>query len=241
MIGPTSGSVDSRDTCTVGVLQPGYLPWLGFFDQMRRCTTFVLYDDVPYDKGGWRNRNRIKCPSGSQWLTVPVRTRHRFGQSILDVEIDNSGAWARSHRQSIQQHYARAPYLASYLPELAELLSKEWEHLVDLDVAVINLMSGWLGLHRQIVRSSELGLRGSKTERLVNICRHFGATRYLTGDAARSYLDTARFAERGITVVWQEYRHPVYPQLHGGFMPYLSALDLILNCGDQAMTYLGAG
>src|SRR5947199_4150100 len=85
MIGPTSASVDSRDTCTVGVLQPGYLPWLGFFDQMRRCTTFVLYDDVPYDKGGWRNRNRIKCPSGSQWLTVPVRTRHRFGQSILDV------------------------------------------------------------------------------------------------------------------------------------------------------------
>jgi hypothetical protein len=223
---------------TLAVLQPGYLPWLGFFDQMRRADVFVYYDDVQFDKHGWRNRNRIKTPAGPHWLTVPVR-HHGLGQpGILDVQIESTQPWARTHVRTLQQYYARAPFVDTYLPELSELLQRPWTRLVDLDLAVVGLMARWLHVAPVIHRSSELGVGGEKSDRLLKLCAHFGATRYLTGDAARSYLEVEQFAARGVEVVWQEYPHPVYPQLHGDFIPYLSAIDLILNCGSQSAAVL---
>ncbi|MGB7923970.1 MAG: WbqC family protein [Pyrinomonadaceae bacterium] len=223
---------------TVVVLQPGYLPWLGFFDQMRRADIFVYYDDVQFDKHGWRNRNRIKSPAGPHWLTVPVR-RERLDQRILDVEIDNRSAWARKHTGTIRQFYARAPYLGSFLPELEELLHRRWERIVDLDVAVVEMICRWLGLeHRRTARSSELGIHGERSQRLLDLCLHFGASRYLTGDAARSYLEVDLFARHNVEVQWHDYKHPVYPQQHGPFIPYLSVLDLLLNCGDESAAIL---
>ncbi len=223
------------------MLQPGYLPWLGFFDQMRRCNTFVLYDDVQYDKGGWRNRNRIKAKDGPQWLTVPVLTKGRFGQRLLDVEIDSTRPWAQTHLRSIRQCYASAPFVDRYLPELTEILARPWHRLVELDIELITLMSGWLGLRKKIVRSSEVGIGGSRSERLVDLCIYFGVTRYLTGDAARAYLDVSLFAERGIEVEWHGFSHPTYHQQHGDFVPYLSALDLIFNRGEKAIDTLSNG
>jgi hypothetical protein len=219
---------------TVVVLQPGYLPWLGFFDQMRRADVFVYYDDVQYDKHGWRNRNRIKTQNGPLWLTVPVRHSGAGFPTILDVEIDGRTSWARKHLASVQQSYARAPFLRRYLPELEALLQREWTHLVDLDIASVDLMARWLGVRRRIERSSRLGIGGERSERLVNICRHFGASMYVSGDAAQAYLDVGLFERHGIAVEWQRYPHPAYPQLHGDFVPYLSALDLLFNCGDEA-------
>jgi hypothetical protein len=216
----------------VVVLQPGYLPWLGFFDQLRRADVFVYYDDVQYDKHGWRNRNRIKTQRGPLWLTVPVR--HGGFPRILDVEIDGGTPWARKHVASIRQAYARAPFLTRYLPALEELLERKWERLVDLDIACVNVMAAWFGLQRRIERASALGIDGGRSERLVDVCRHFGATRYVSGDAARAYLDVPLFERHAIQVEWQQYTHPTYPQLHGDFVPYLSALDLLLNCGDEA-------
>jgi hypothetical protein len=219
---------------TAVVLQPGYLPWLGFFDQLNRSDVFVYYDDVQYDKHGWRNRNRIKTQSGPLWLTVPVRHGGDGFPRILDVEIDTRTAWARKHVASIRQAYARAPFLATYMPALEELLHRKWERLVDLDIACAALMAEWFGLERRIERSSTLDVGGDRTERLVNICRRFGASKYVSGDSARSYLDVPMFERHGIRVEWQQYVHPVYPQLHGGFVSHLSALDLLLNCGDRA-------
>lgn len=225
---------------TIVVLQPGYLPWLGFFDQLRRADIFVYYDDVQYDKHGWRNRNRIKTQTGPLWLTVPVRHRGLGLPRIDEVEIDARTAWPRKHLASIRQAYAGAPFLGDYLPELEELLHRRWERLVDLDIAVVDLMASWLGLTRRIERSSALNVAGDKTERLLNICRHFGASTYLSGAAARDYLEASRFERNGVKVEWQEFEHPVYPQLHGAFMPYLSALDLVLNCGADAAVILAA-
>jgi hypothetical protein len=225
---------------TIVVLQPGYLPWLGFFDQLRRADVFVYYDDVQYDKHGWRNRNRIKTQTGPLWLTVPVRHRGLGLPSIADVEIDRRTAWPRKHVVSIRQAYANAPFLGDYLPALEELLQRSWERLVDLDIAVVDLMASWFGLAPRIERSSALTIGGDKTERLVNICRHFGASTYLSGAAARDYLDVARFEQSGVHVEWQQFDHPVYPQLHGAFIPYLSALDLLLNCGSAASAILAA-
>jgi hypothetical protein len=220
------------------VLQPAYLPWLGFFDQLRRADVFVYYDDVQYDKHGWRNRNRIKTRTGPRWLTVPVRHSGLGSPRILDVEIDTRTPWARKHVASIRQAYAAAPFLGRYMPALEELLHRGWERLVDLDIAVVALMADWLGLERRIERSSALDIGGERTERLLRICQRLGASRYLSGDAARDYLDVALFERHGIAVEWQQFVHPVYPQLHGEFVSYLSAVDLLLNCGDDAALVL---
>jgi WbqC-like protein len=234
---------------TVVILQPGYLPWLGFFDQLRRADVFVYYDDVQYDKHGWRNRNRIKTQSGPLWLTVPVKHGGEGLPRIRDVEIDARTPWARKHVASLRQAYARAPFLGSYLPALEELLERPWERLVDLDIACADLMAEWFGLHPttaqqtrgrdpgrrpRIERSSGLGIGGERSERLVKICRHFGASTYVSGDAAAGYLDVGLFERNGIAVEWQRYIHPTYPQLHGVFVPHLSALDLLFNCGEEA-------
>jgi hypothetical protein len=136
---------------------------------------------------------------------------------------------------TIKQFYAKAPYVKRYMPELEELLmGRRWERLIDLDVALIELLNGWLGIKRRLVRASELGIEGERSQRLLNICLSQGARRYLSGNAAQSYLDLELFADHGIEVQWQNYQHPVYPQQHGEFVPFLSALDLLLNCGDES-------
>jgi len=222
----------------LAVLQPGYLPWLGFFDQMMRADVFVCYDDVQFDRHGWRNRNRIKTPNGPIWLTVPVHQKGKFGQTNREVEIDNQRPWAKKHLASIHQHYARSPFIDRYLPELETLLLRPWERLLDLDLAIIELMASWLSINRPIVLASSLNISGQSSERLLAICRHFGADRYLSGNAAHTYLDVRTFESEGIRVVWQNYQHPEYPQLHGSFLPYLSALDLLLNMGPKSINIL---
>jgi hypothetical protein len=223
---------------TVVILQPGYLPWLGFFDQLRHANVFVYYDDVQFDTHGWRNRNRIKTQTGPQWLTVPVRHSGLGLPRVMDVEIDARTPWARKHVATLKQAYARAPYVARYLPELEEVLERPWKRLVDLDLAVVEVVRGWLGLERRIELASRLGIEGQQSERLVRICRHFDARTYYSGAAARSYLDVDLFERHGIRVAWQDFTHPVYAQLHGTFVPYLSIVDLVFNCGAESMAVL---
>ena len=219
---------------TLVVLQPSYLPWLGYFDQLNRADVFVWYDDVQFDKHGWRNRNRVKGPNGPLWLTVPILHSGRSTQLICDVEIDNRLPWRRKHLSTIEQLYARAPFLAHVLPPLTEVLEYAWQRLVDLDIATTDWLAEEFGITTTRFRSSMLGIGGDRNERLLNFCRHFGATRYLTGDAARDYLDVGRFEAIGVEIEWHGYDHPTYPQLHAEFIPCLSALDLLLNAGPAA-------
>jgi len=218
---------------TLVVLQPGYLPWLGYFDLLRRADVFVHYDDVQFDKHGWRNRNRIKGPAGAVWLTVPVFHRGRFGQPICDVEIDDRPDWRRKHLLTVAQSYARAPLVDAILPRLREILERPWRRLAELDIALVDWLAAELGIATPRHRAGDLGIGGTRNQRLVELCRRFGATRYLSGDAARAYLDVPMFQDAGIEIAWHDYRHPTYPQLHGAFVPYLSALDLLLNVGER--------
>jgi len=220
------------------VLQPGYMPWVGFFDQMKRCDVFVYYDDVQYDRNGWRNRNRIKSASGPIWLTVPVRSKSRHKQLILDVDIDYQTSWPRKHLTSIYLNYNKSRYFKDYYHIIQDVLQQDWLKLVDLDIAVIEMIAGWLGITRKTVRSSQLKIGGNKNSRLIEICRYFKAVSYLSGNSALDYLDLKLFEEAGIAVEWQNFRHPVYPQAYGGFIPYFSAIDLILNVGCDAGNYL---
>lgn len=225
---------------TVVVLQPGYLPWLGFFDQVLRSDIFVFFDDAQYDRRGWRNRNRVKAEDGQpQWLTVPVR--HEGVQRIMDVAINNETPWARTHIRTIRQCYRSAPYLDRYIGELEELLSRRWEGIADLDIEVVKLMCGWLGIPGRFMRSSELAIPGRRSEFMLNMCLHLGATHYMSGDAAKAYLDVDLLQGHGVGVIWQHYSHPQYPQQHGAFVPYLSALDLLLNCGEESADIIASG
>lgn len=221
------------------VLQPSYLPWLGYFDQYHWADTFVLYDDVQYDKHGWRNRNRILTRNGVQWLTVPVITRGKGTPTIDQVAIDNRTDWRRKHRMSLRQAYSKAPCFAAVSPALDDLLSRPWERLIDLDIAALRVLVDLLGMRWKVIRSSEMpGVTGRKNQRLLAICRALGATEYKSGDAARTYLDEAAFAAAGVAVHWHGYRHPTYHQPSERFQSHLSVVDLLFNHGPDSLAIL---
>jgi hypothetical protein len=230
----------------IAVLQPGYLPWLGFFDQELSVDTFVLYDDVQYDRRGWRNRNRIKSPDGPVWLTVPVEQKGKYEQIIRDVKIDNDRPWKKKHLGSIESFYKKSPYFDTLFPELSDIIGRDWEYLWELDFELIKWMNRVIGVGTPIKLASELHVTGEKSERLLAICHALKADEYYTGAAARHYLDIALFnasweVEGGIAVYFQEYVHPVYPQLYGGFVSHLSALDLLMIAAPQAKEIIRSG
>lgn len=223
---------------TVGILQPGYLPWLGFFEQMYRCDVFVLYDDVQFEKGSWRNRNRIKSFTGPVWLTVPVLLRGREFPAINGVKINNSVSWQKKHILTVLQNYRKAPFLKRYEDAFASLLGKSWEWLVDLDLALIFWLVQELGISTPIFRSSEMKIPGMGVQRLIEIILSLGGTRFYEGSAGRNYIDSSVFEREGISVIFQDYEHPVYPQLYGDFISHLSIIDLLFNCGPQSLSIL---
>lgn len=225
----------------VGILQPGYLPWIGFFEQMHRSDVFVLYDDVPYDKHGWRNRNRVKTANGVVWLTVPVLGSLKEGLLIREVRIDNRRDWRRKHLATLAQSYRKAPFFSDYIGLFEEAYAREWELLVDLDVHVTELLRGAFGLEAtELRRSSELAVDGSRNGRLAAICRALGGNVFYEGAAGRSYIDVEFFRREGIEVVFQDFQPRPYRQLHGEFVPYLSAVDLLFNEGPGGLEIITA-
>ncbi len=227
-------------TMVAGILQPGYLPWLGFFEQLLKSDVFVIYDDVQYDKNGWRNRNRIKTAQGVQWLTVPVS--YEFGDLVKDVRIDNKTNWRKKHLSSLKMSYARSPFLKDYAGIFEEGYGRDWELLIDLDMFFIERLAAALGITgKRIARSSELGIEGDKTGRLINICRHFGADVFYEGASGASYISPGDFERQGVTVQFQDFKHPAYPQPHGDFVPYMSVVDLLFNCGPESLSILTSG
>ena len=222
----------------VTILQPSYLPWLGFFEQMSRSDKFVLLDDVQYTRRDWRNRNRIRVRENWIWLTVPVQQKSHFSQSLLETRIDNSVSWRRKHLETLRQHYCKAPFFEKYFPRCQQVYEKDWTFLFDLCLETINLIKEEMGIETPLLRSSEMKPGGEKTERLVSICRELGATHYLSGESGSNYIAEEDFSSQGIALEYQNYEHPVYPQRYTGFVPHLSAIDLLFNCGEQSLGIL---
>ena len=234
----------NKPLTVVGILQPGYLPWLGFFEQVLRSDIFVIYDDVQYDKHGWRNRNRIKGPQGPIWLTVPVRTKGLGKPLVNEIMIDPAQPrWAQKHCHTLQQVYSKAPFFSKYYPLLEQTLLGSWERLLDLDLTLIRQLTGWLGLTTEFVLSSRLNLHNEDpTGRLVEICRAVGADIFYEGSSGKNYLELSQFERGDIQVVFQDYQCQPYPQLYGEFVSHLSVVDLLFNCGPESPAYLpGSG
>jgi hypothetical protein len=224
----------------VAIHQPHYLPWLGYLAKWAAADCLIFLDTVQYEKSGWQNRNRIKTKAGPQWLTVPVH--RRLGTVIRDVRIDARQPWARRHLQSVRLAYARAPHAEAYGARLAALLDQEWTSLPPLAIATAQFLAEAFEIRAPTRLASELGpTRPDPTERLVDLTLAVGGTVYLAGRDGPSYLRLEAFAAAGIEVRRQAYEHPVYPQLHGEFVPFLSSLDLLLMEGSRGLETLRGG
>jgi hypothetical protein len=223
----------------IAILQSNYIPWKGYFDMIAAVDEFILYDDMQYTRRDWRNRNQIKTPQGVQWLTVPVQVKGRYHQTIRETGIDGTD-WAEAHWRSLIQNYRRAPHFAEIAAWLEQLyLQATYSHLSTLNRALTEAVCGYLGITTKISNSWDYQLIEGKTERLADLCAQAGGTEYISGPAARDYIEEPLFAERNITLTWFDYSgYPEYPQLWGEFTHGVTVLDLLFNCGKEAPRYM---
>jgi hypothetical protein len=220
----------------VTIHQPQFLPWLGYLDKIDQADLFIVLDTVQFKKNEWQNRNRIRTSTGWQWLTVPVL--QHFGQCIDDVVINPTAIWKVQHLRALEIHYARAPYIDRYLPPLRELYAAPWTKLSDLNKATVQWLLKAYGILTPVCSASQYVAREEPTNRLIDLCRAVGATRYLAGPGAEHYMDKPRFEASGIQVETQVFQHPIYRQIYEPFEPNLSALDLLFMQGPDALATL---
>ena len=217
----------------IAILQPSYIPWIGYFEQILNVDIFIFYDDVQYTKNDWRNRNKIKTKDDSAWLTIPVKCMSN--QKINEVIIDNSKIWQEKHLKSIKQYYSKSLYFEEIFPILKKNIKSKEVFLHDISINIIKDLLEYLHINTKIYSSSQLNINGDKNTRLINICKYFNADIYYSGQAAREYLDIEQFNKNDIKVMFQDYIHPEYNQLNGKFKAYLSIIDLLFNYGKNSI------
>lgn len=218
----------------VALLQSNYIPWKGYFDIIHDVDEFIFHDDLQYTKLDWRNRNRIKTPGGTSWLTIPVGPREDL--RICDVELP-SNDWALTHWRRIEAAYARAPHFERYRSFFEEVYRPgAWQRLSDFNQhLIITIARDFLGIETRFRDSRELGLRSKGKTRVLDALRAVDADVYVSGPAAAAYLDPAEFESAGIELVWKNYDgYPEYPQFHPPFDHFVSILDLLFQTGPAA-------
>lgn len=228
----------------VAAHQPHFLPWLGLLDRMRQADLFIVLDHVQFERRNYQNRTRILIDGASRWLTVPVIQRSQL-ERCLDKRIDTQHpeekkSWGSKHYQTLRHAYRDAPFFAEHGPELQKILESRMEKLVDLDRLTLDFLREAFAIRTPLINSSELAIRGARSEMILNLCLAVGADTYLAGmGGARDYLAQERFAAAGVDIAWQDFRHPVYRQCGSGpFVPGLSAVDLLFNHGPQSREIL---
>lgn len=223
----------------VAILQSNYIPWKGYFDMIAAVDEFILYDDMQYTRRDWRNRNQIKTPQGVQWITVPVKVKGKYDQTIRETEIDGID-WAGSHWKSIAQNYRKAPHFEEIAAIFEPLYhQRQYTHLSVLNRELIEAVCAYLGITTKISNSWDYPLIEGKTERLADLCAQAGGTEYISGPAAKDYIEENFFTERGIKLSWFGYNgYSEYPQLWGDFTHGVTILDLLFNCGKDAPHYM---
>jgi len=225
----------------VTIMQPAYLPWLGYFSRVAASDLFIVLDHVAVDlnrKTKFANRNRIRTAQGWTWLTVPIQTKGMpDDQPISDIRIEED-SWRRKHWRSIEMNYARAPFFKQHRDGLAAIYDRSWSHLCELDLATTRYLLYAFGISTRLRSSSEMSVKSRKSDLILDLCIAAGATEYISGPFGRDYLDAGKFDSAGIALTFHDYRHPQYRQCFEGFEPYMSAADLLLNCGPASSAIL---
>jgi hypothetical protein len=223
----------------VAIIQSNYIPWKGYFDVINSVDEFIFLDEVQYTRRDWRNRNLIKTAQGLQWLTIPVNVKNNFTIRIDEVTVADHD-WGRKHWASITNNYSRAVFFKDYKDLFAELFLAPGEtHLSRVNYNFIRAINDLLGITTKLSWSTDYPAAPGKSERLLSLCQAAGATEYLSGPAARNYLDEKLFNEQGISVSWMDYNgYPEYRQLYPPFEHGVTILDLLFNEGKNATLYM---
>lgn len=223
------------------ISQPMFFPWVGFFEQIKLCETYVNYDDVQYSKGGFTNRVQVKSKNGSQWMTVPLKKVH-LGQPINEVEINNLQDWKTKHLDLLKSCYRDAPFYSEMITIVEHLYGKEWLSIGQLSEASLDAICQYFKLHegKQFLDIASLKVDGTSSDRVLSIAVKLGASEYITGHGASKYLDHNIFESKGIKVEYMDYQKIEYPQMFGQFNPYVSILDLIANGGKEGIKYINS-
>jgi len=217
------------------ISQSMYFPWVGLLDQVRLAETFVHYDDVQYTRGFY-NRVQVKTAQGPKWITVPLRDYHQ-GQNIDEVRVDDRSDWRTRHRNILHHTYQQSPFRDEMLELVDRVLSQPATTLADISRASVLALADYFDLTKdcRFIASDTLDIGGNSSRRLHDLVRLLGGNVYITGHGARNYLDHMLFERSGIAVQYMQYQCVPYPQLHGEFTPYVTALDLVANCGRKGM------
>lgn len=223
---------------SIAILQSNYIPWKGYFRLIDQVDEFVILDEVQFTKNDWRNRNRIKTRDGVQWITIPVRQEH-LDQKISEIQVSDT-RWPRKHWNSWAQNYGKARHFKDYAEQVESWYGEAGKlvHLSDINRLFIRNLCLIFGVETRLTSCEDYELSGDRVQRLINICLQSGANRYLSGPAARDYLDESRFAAQGIEVQWMDYSgFPQYDQLFAPFEHGVSMLDLLFNAGASVPEY----
>ncbi len=221
---------------TVCIHQPDFAPYLGFFHRLLMADHFIILDDAQFIKGGWQNRDRIKGKQGPAWLTLSIVKK--FPQQINEVMLDSKGQWIDDNLNLLHDSYVHSTCFDEVFTRVEAIYRSGHQKMIELNVAMLQLAFEYFGIAIPLSYASQYAVTGKSSARLVGLVKATGGDNYLTGTGSRDYLDEALFNEAGIKVEWQQFKHPVYPQLHGGFEPMLSCLDIMFNCGKGAADVL---
>ena len=217
----------------VVIHQPDFLPHLAFFGKFLKADLWVILDNVQFvhkTSRSWNNRDKIKTPKGEKWITISVQGcsgKNAINEILLSSEVN----WKENHLNLIKNNYKKAAYFHEVFPYIEDLYSSNCVKLVDFNLKSIAMLLKLFDIEISSVLASSLGTGGKKNELLVDILKKVGACVYLSGTGAKDYFIQKPFDDAGIKVIWHEFIHPVYPQLYGEFIPYLSSIDLLFNCG----------
>lgn len=219
----------------IAIHQPNYIPWPGFFYKMIKSDVFVLLDNVQFSRRSFTHRNRIKGSDGKPiWLTVPVYKKGKFYQEINEVKINNTARWRKKHFRTLVMNYANAPFFHYYRDKLEDIYSQKWNRLLDLNRVLLDFVMEQLDIKKKTYLSSNMKVSGEKTELLISIIKKVGGDAYLSGSGAKNYLNEKMFGKHNISLIYYRYGSFIYPQLWGNFVPNLSVLDLLFNCGKES-------
>lgn len=221
----------------VAIHQPNYLPYLGFFDKMKKSDIFVIYDDAQFNKHDFQHRNRIRIHDGGKWLTVPVVKEEI---SLKEIKIinepqKNKPHWSKLHLREIHANYAKTDFFNVYEEEIRKIYEISYDKLVDLNMNFIKFLMTALDIDVKIVYACDFELKTKSSQKNLDLVEAVGGDMYLSGPAGRNYLDLSLFEKKGISVEFQEFKHPVYKQRYERFVPNMAAIDALFNVGKMPM------
>jgi hypothetical protein len=226
----------------LSINQPAFIPWLGYFHRIAISDLHIVLDHVQFEKNSFTNRNKILTPEGAKWLTIPVSTSGAFGNlAISKIQIMNNSKWQKKILETLKQFYKKAPYFDAYYPFIEEIVSKDRVFLNDLMTQLNNYFLSVLNIRTPLVYSSQIEVDGTKSELVLNLCKKYNASKYISGTFGKDYLDLSSFKTMNIEVFFHEYKHPVYRQLQNQFEPYMSIVDLLFNEGPKSSDIIMSG